>query len=287
MTMNGAALRALGGAALIVAISLGAPISLAQQPVTEPFATAIERTADGRPRLDGLWQALVSANWDIRPHAARPGPLAALGASGAVPPGVGIVVGDEIPYQPWAHEQQRQNEARQLELDTEVKCFMPGVPRATYLPQPLQILQTDEHVIIAYQYANAVRTIYMSDPGPAPTSFWMGWSVGRWEGETLVVDVTNQKAETWFDRAGNFHSEAFKVVERYTPMGPNHLMYEATLEDPKVFTRPWTIRFPLYRRVEDHTEMLEFKCVPFAEELMYGHLRRRPPRATTLSEAAP
>jgi hypothetical protein len=142
------------------------------------------------------------------------------------------------------------------------------------MPYPFQIFQTDEYVMIAYQYANAVRTIHMADPGPAPTSFWMGWSVGHWEGDTLVVDVMRQKADTWFDRAGNFHSDAMRVTERYTPMGPNHLQYEATIDDPNVFSRPWTIRLPLYRRVEAGAELLEFQCVPFAEEVLYGELRR-------------
>ncbi len=237
-------------------------------------AAEVERAPDGKPKLDGVWQALVSANWDIRPHAARAGAFAALGARGAVPPDIGIVEGGEIPYQEWAVEQQQRNEQDQIALDPETKCFMPGVPRATYMPQPFQIFQAAEHVVIAYQYANTVRTVYLANPGPAPTSFWMGWSVGRWEGDTLVVEVTNQKADTWFDRAGNFHSEQLRVTERYTPMGPNHLHYEATIEDPKVFTRPWTISFPLYRRLEEGIEVLEFKCVPFAEELMYGHLRK-------------
>jgi hypothetical protein len=151
---------------------------------------------------------------------------------------------------------------------------MPGVPRATYLPQPFQIFQSGEHLMIAYQFANAVREIHMKDPGPAPTSFWMGWSVGRWEGDTLVVDVTDQKAETWLDRAGNFHSDELRVEERYTVMSPNHLLYEATLEDPEIYSRPWKISFPLYRRLETNAELLEFKCVPFAEEILYGHLRK-------------
>ena len=260
---------------LTVCLSLALTGSFAEaQPARPELVTTIERAANGKPKLDGIWQALVPANWDIRPHAARSGPLDALGARGAVPPGLGIVDGGELPYQPWALEQQRENESRQLELDPEVKCFMPGVPRATYMPQPFQIFQTSDYVMIAYQYANAVRTIYLEDPGPSPTSFWMGWSVGRWEGDTLVVEVTDQKAETWFDRAGNFHSEDMRVTERYTLLGPNHMLYEATIDDPAVFTRPWTMSFPLYRRVEAGAEMLEFKCIPFAEELMYGHLRK-------------
>ena len=261
-------------AEIIAAVMLAAAANAQSDAGAYGLATSIERAPDGRPKLDGVWQALVPANWDIRPHAAQAGPLAALGARGAVPPGTGIVEGGEIPYQPWAIEQQRANQTDQLAGDTEVKCFMPGVPRATYMPQPFQIFQTESFVMIAYQFANAVRTIYMSDPGPAPTSFWMGWSVGRWEGDTLVVEVTNQKAETWLDRAGNFHGGGLKVTERYTLLGPNHMEYEAMIEDAEVYTRPWTMRFPLYRRIETNAEMLEFKCIPFAEEVMYGHLRR-------------
>jgi hypothetical protein len=263
------------GLALAGLISLAA-CGPAAPPSTPSGATAsaIERTQDGRPDLNGIWQALVPANWDIRPHEARPAPLDVLGALGAEPPHLGIVDGDEIPYLPAALEQQQQNYANRFELDPERKCFMPGVPRATYLPQPFQIFQSTDNVVIAYQFANAVRTIHLQDPGPAPTSFWMGWSVGRWDGDTLVVDVTNQKPETWLDRAGNFHSADLRVEERYTLMGPNHLLYEATLQDPKVFSRPWTIRLPLYRRLETNAELLEFKCVPFAEEILYGHLRK-------------
>jgi hypothetical protein len=259
--------------AACLSLTIAVPYAAAQN-APRQLPTAIERAPDGAPRLDGIWQALVPANWDVRPHSARSGPLDALGARGAVPPGIGIVEGDEIPYRPWALEQQRRNQASQLAEDPEVKCFMPGVPRATYMPQPFQIFQTDEFVMIAYQYATAVRTVHLNDPGPAPTSFWMGWSVGRWDGDTLEVEVTNQKAETWFDRAGNFHSADVRVIERYTPLGPNHLQYEATIEDPSVFTRPWKMSFPLYRRVEERAELLEFKCIPFAEEVMYGHLRK-------------
>jgi hypothetical protein len=237
-------------------------------------AQEIERTPDGKPKLDGIWQALVTANQDIRPHAAIAGPVDALGALGAAPPGLGIVEGGEIPYQDWARAKQAENFAGRYTLDPELKCYMPGVPRANYMPQPFQIFQTDELVMLAYQYADAVRTVHLNDPGPAPTSFWMGWSVGHWEGDTLVVEVTKQKADTWLDRSGNFHGAALKVTERYTPIDRDHLMYEATLEDPEVYTRPWTLSFPLYRRIEKDMQLLEFKCVPFTEELMYGHLRK-------------
>jgi len=250
-----------------------------------PTDSTIARNAAGRPKLDGIWQAFVTANWDIRPHAAAPPTIAALGASGAALPGLGIVEGGAIPYLPAALAQQQRNYEQRLALDPEVKCFMPGVPRATYLPQPFQIFQRDDLVMITYQYANALRTVHLTDPGPAPTSFWMGWSRGHWDGDTLVVEVTNQKPDTWLDRAGNFHSEQLRVIERYTPMDPDHLWYEATLEDPKVYSRPWSIRFPLYRRIEPDARLLEFKCVPFAEEVMYGDLRKGAGAATSAADA--
>ncbi|MDH3420028.1 MAG: hypothetical protein OEQ25_17785 [Gammaproteobacteria bacterium] len=257
--------------ALLSLLALAWNSQVSSQTVVEE----IPRTAEGTPRLDGIWQALSEANWDIRPHAAGHALLPELGTFTAIHPGLGIVEGGALPYQEWAAARQQENFANRLELDPEGKCFMPGVPRATYMPFPFQILQTPDLVMIAYQYANAVRTIHMNDPGPAPNNSWMGWSVGRWEGDTLVVNVTDMSEQTWFDRAGNFHSEALRVVERYTVLSPNHLLYEATIEDPDVFTRPWSISLPLYRRVEENIELMEFKCVEFVEEKIYGHLRKQ------------
>jgi hypothetical protein len=152
---------------------------------------------------------------------------------------------------------------------------MPGIPRATYMPYPFQIVQTPTTVLMAYEFASASRIIRMNSKEEAPVDSWMGWATGRWDGESLVVDVTGFNDQTWFDRAGNFHSEALKVTERYTPTSQDTLQYEATIEDPKTFTRPWKISMPLYRRVERNAQLLEYKCVEFVEELMYGHLRRR------------
>jgi hypothetical protein len=237
--------------------------------------SALPRGPDGHPNLNGVWQSLNTANWDIQEHAARSGPVLALGAVGAVPPGLGIVEGNELPYLPAAAAKKKENFANRLTADPEVKCYMPGVPRATYMPYPFQIVQTPKYVLIAYEYAGANRTIFMDKAAPPPADSWMGHSVGRWEGDTLVVDVTAQNEDTWFDRAGNFHSDALHVVERYTPLGPDALTYEATIEDPKVFSRPWKITMPLYRRLEKNAQLLEFKCVEFVEELMYGHLRKQ------------
>ena len=242
------------------------------------------------PDLNGIWQALNTANYDIEMHTAshsmqlREGPHGPLptvktmylGAVASVPPGLGVVVDGKIPYTPEALAKKQENQANWIDRDPEVKCFLPGIPRATYMPQPFQIFQSADSVFMAYQYAGAVREVYMEDPGEAPVDSWMGWSAGRWEGDTLVVEVTGQYDSTWFDRAGNHHSDKMKVTERYTPMSPYHLQYEAIIEDPETFTEPWTISMPLYRRMEDNAQLMEFRCVEFVEELMYGEWRRNP-----------
>lgn len=251
-------------------------------PANQP---AISRTADGRPDLNGVWQALNTANWNLEPHSASQGATEVLGAIGAVPPGTGFVEdGLEdgmIPYLPAARQQRDANFAARRTEDPEARCYRPGVPRATYMPYPFQIFQTENEIFIAYQYAMATRTIAMQEHVDAPFDSWMGWSNGHWEGDTLVVEVTGLNGQSWLDRAGNYAGPGVRVVERYTPLGPHHLMYEATIEDPEVFSRPWTIAMPLYRRIEAEPEFLEFKCVEFAEELMYGHLKKQ-----TADEAA-
>ena len=215
------------------------------------------RTADGQPDLQGIWQALNTAAWDIQDHSARAG----------VPAGQGVVVGNEIPYQEWALAQKQENFENRLTADPELQCNMPGVPRITYMPYPFQILQFSDRILILYEYIHVTRTIYM-DGSPHPEGhidFWMGDSRGHWDGDTLVVDVIHFNDRTWFDRAGNFHSDALHVVERYTPTGPDHLLYEATIEDPEVFTRPWTMRMPLYRRQEADIQLLEYECYAYSE----------------------
>ena len=164
--------------------------------------------------------------------------VVALGAVGAVPAGLGVVTGGAIPYQDWALEQRDENRANWLDRDPEIKCFLPGIPRATYMPYPFQIVQNEEVLFFSYEYAGAVRNVALSDPGPAPVDSWMGQSWARWEGDTLVIETNGLNAETWLDRAGNFHSEALKVTERFSYTSSNTINYEATLEDDKVFTRP-------------------------------------------------
>jgi hypothetical protein len=278
-------LIALAGAAAAAAAFWAATPTSGQAP-----AARIPRLSDGRPNLNGIWQALNTANYDLEPHLARPamamrpGPIipvpakevVALGAVGSVPGGLGVVVGGAIPYLPAALERKKENQENWLTRDPEIKCYLPGVPRATYMPFPFQIAQSDKAVLIAYEYAGAARNIYLSDPGPPQVDSWMGQSVGRWERDTFVIETNGFNDQSWFDRAGNHHSEALRVTERYTMTGPDHIDYAATIEDPKVFTRPWQIRMPLYRHVTKEARLGQFKCVEFVEELMYGHLRKEP-----------
>jgi hypothetical protein len=234
------------------------------------------RLANGHPNLNGVWQAMNTANWDLEAHAAKQSLVLAMGAEGAEPGGLSVVEEGTIPYLPAALEKKKQNAAKRMDLDPEVKCYLPGVPRATYMPYPFQIVQTGKVILISYEYDGAVRTIYMDNPGPAPVDSWMGWSAGHWDGDTLVVDVTGFNDSTWFDRAGDFHSDMLHVVERFTPVSAGVLNYEATIEDPQVFSKPWKISMPLYKHLEKNAQLLEFKCVEFVEELLYGHLRKQP-----------
>ena len=266
--------------AAAVGTAVGLSPSTAAAQTEEYVAPRLPGTSN--PNLGGIWQAFTTANWDLQDHGAEAGPFPRLlGVWGAQPPGQGVVVGNEIPYRPEALARKRENLQRRLAVDPdnvntvgdpEAKCYLPGVPRATYMPFPFQIVQSTDKVIIAYQFASASRTIPLGGSSEAPVDSWMGWSNGRWDGDTLVVEVAGFNDLAWFDRAGNHHSAAMRVVERYTPISPYHLMYEATIEDPEVFTRHWTIRLPLYRRVEDDLRLLEFKCVDLAEEYVYGGL---------------
>jgi hypothetical protein len=281
-------------AKILASVVLGSLTSVSLCETTAPRAAQNVYKAPagpgGHPDLNGVWQALNTANYDLEPHAARaamalrPGPhgavpakeVVALGAVGAVPAGLGVVEGGKIPYQPDALAKKLENQKNWLERDPEIKCYLPGVPRATYLPHPFQIFHSDAALLFAYEYAGATRNILFKDPGPAPVDSWMGQSVGRWDGDTLIVDVTSQNDSTWFDRSGNHHSDKLHVVERYTPTGPNTLRYEATITDPEVYTRPWKIDMTLYRRVGADARLQQFKCVEFVEELIYGHLRKEP-----------
>jgi hypothetical protein len=266
--------------ALIALVSAAVALAVSQM-LREPVEVqapngVVPRMADGKPNLNGIWQAVGTVHWNLQDHQARTGPVLELGAIMAVPAGLSVVEGNEIPYQPWAAARQKENYDNWLTRDPEVKCYLPGLPRATYMPYPFQIMQTGTNdILMAYEYASASRVITMGTVEPPPVDTWMGQSAGRWEGDTLVVDVTGQNDQTWFDRAGNFHSEALHVVERFTPVGAALLDYQVTIDDPKVFARPWKMQMPLYRRQDKGAQLLEFKCVEFVEEMMYGHLRKK------------
>lgn len=232
-------------------------VAAAQAPAAGTQAGQIPRSADGKPNLSGIWQVVNTAAWDIQGHSAQKD----------IPAGQGVVEGNVIPYQPWAAEKKKENFANRATADPETRCFLPGVPRLMYMPYPFQIFQTPTYLAFVHEYVHAVRHIYVNGTAHprGPIDWWMGDSRGRWEGDTLVVDVVHFNDQTWFDRAGNFHSEALHLIERYTLIGPDHINYEVTVEDPKVFTRPWTMRMILYRRKEPNAQLLEHECYAFDE----------------------
>jgi hypothetical protein len=251
-----------------------AALALAAATANAQVLSEFPRAANGRPDLSGIWQAVNNAHWNLEPTAGGYPVLLELGAQFAVPPGPGVVVGGEIPYLPEARAERDRRFENRLVDDPEGKCYMGGVPRSTYMPYPFQILQNERDVVIYYQFATAFRRIFVDGKEEAPLDGWMGWSNGRWDGNTFVVEVTGLNGLTWLDRAGNYASGNARIIERYTPLGANHLQYEATIEDSTTFSRPWTIRMPLYRIVDEDFRLLEFKCETYAEEKIYGHLRK-------------
>ncbi|HEV3197750.1 MAG TPA: hypothetical protein VGZ73_07575 [Bryobacteraceae bacterium] len=253
--------------------------SVAQTPSRQATGSNnIPRMPDGKPNLSGLWQAMTTAYWDLEDHSAQAGPVVQLGAIGAIPAGSGVIEGGSIPYKPEALAKRKENFANRLKLDPEVKCYLPGVPRAAYMPYPFQIVQSQKDVLIAYTYDSATRVIFTTRHHDAELDTWMGTSNGKWEDNTFVVDVTGFNGRAWLDRAGNFATDSLHVVERYSMLDANTLNYEAAIEDPAVFTRPWKINFPLYRHREKNARLLEFKCVEFVEELTYGGIDKKPVR---------
>jgi hypothetical protein len=249
----------IAAAAVASALCLATVPMTAQAPNARTTTAGPRRSADGKPDLNGVWQALGAPAWNIQDHVGQLG----------IPPGQGIVEGNEIPYQPAALAKKQANFANRATADpTEANCFLPGVPRAMYMPFPFQIVQTPKLVVMTFEFAHAARNIPL-DGSPHPEGLpdtWMGDSRGHWEGDTLVVDVKNFNDQTWFDHAGNFHSDALHVVERISLTDPDHILYEATIEDPKVFTKPWKISVPLYRRIEKNVKLLEYECVFYLQE---------------------
>jgi hypothetical protein len=228
----------------------------------------------GKPNLNGIWEALNTANWNIEGHSAQGlDEFWQLGSLAAIPAGQSVVVGGTIPYRPGALARRDENRAGWPAADPETNCYMPGIPRATYMPYPFEIVQGEgDTILFSYTYANANRPVFMQDHQIAPVDTWMGRSNGSWDGDTLVIEVNSSLDKTWFDRAGNYHSNKMIVTERYTPIDDHTMRYEATINDPEVFSRPWTIRMPLYRHIEDNARLLEFNCVKYSEKLLYGEL---------------
>jgi hypothetical protein len=241
-------LRERGIPAIVLTIVCLAPTSAVGQTSSFPH------TANGKPDLQGVWQVLNTAAWDIQDHNAQLG----------VPPGPGVVEGNEIPYKPSAAAKKKDNFESRTTADPETKCYLPGVPRIMYMPHPFQIFQTPGLILFVYERGNVTRIVYTNgSKHPDAIDFWMGDSRGHWDGETLVIDVTNFNAETWFDRAGNFHSDALHMIERYTLMDADHISYQALIEDPKVFTRPWNMSMVLYRRTDPHPQLMEDACAAY------------------------
>ena len=187
-----------------------------------------------------------------------------------------MVEGGEIPYKAEALKVRNVNRANRWKADPELKCYMPGIPRAHYMPYPFQIVQSPAAILMAYEYAGNNRVINMGKPTEPSVDTWMGTPNGRWEDQTLVIDNLGFNDQSWFDRSGNYHSDMLHVVERFTLAGKDHIRYEAMIEDPQVFTRPWKISMTLYRNVDPNAQLTEFKCVEFSEELLYGDLSRKP-----------
>ena len=234
----------------------------------------------GRPNLNGIYQAINTANWNLEDHSASATAFWQLGAIFAIPAGQSVITDNNgtIPYTPAGLKKRAENQAGWPKTDPEAKCYMPGLPRATYMPYPFQIVQGQKDILFVYEYASSNRIVHMSNHTEAPVDSWMGWSNGKWDGDTLVIEAKGFNDLSWFDRAGNHHSDALVVTERYSiapNTGGNVLNYTARIEDPKTFTRPWTISMPLYRRLEPNVQLLEYKCVEFSEELLYGDLKKK------------
>jgi len=275
----------------IASAAVGAVLSLS---VTQMAGGASPARISGKPSFSGIWQANNEANWDLQAHEARPGmvtqrgiypfpytqvpaaPVLALGAAGGVPGSIGVVQGDgQIPYKPEALAIKKENAEHWIDRDPELKCYLPGTPRGMYMPYPIEITQSTNKVHVAYEFSASARTIHLDKVEEPPTDLWMGHSVGHWEGDTLVVDVTDFNGKTWFDRAGNFHSDALHLVERFSLMTPDVIRYDVTIDDPKTFTRPWQISMPLYRRMEPNMQLIEYRCTEFVEDFLYGHVGKR------------
>ena len=258
---------AVTAAAILLTVGATQARQAAQAQLDRPARLA------GRPNFNGIWQALNTANWNLEAHPAEAlKDFWQLGAIGAIPAGQSIVRGGTIPYLPEALKKRNENRAKWPAGDPEAKCYMLGVPRVTYHNLPFQIFQGNGDLLMVYPFAAANRVIYMKDHSELPVDSWMGKSNGTWQGDILVVTTTGLNGQQWLDRSGNHYTNKVKVTERFTLLGPNHMWYEATLEDPATYSRPWTIEMPLYRLIEKNAQLLEHKCVTFTDMLLYQDL---------------
>jgi hypothetical protein len=276
------------GAILTAAVSIIMTVGAAwSQQRTTPPATAAGLQASvqaaqraarigGHPNFNGIWQALNTANWNLEAHSAEGvQELWRGGAITAIPAGKSMLKGGgTIPYLPDAVKQRNENRAHSPGSDPEAKCYMLGIPRATYHNMPFQIFQGagDADMLMVYPFAAMQRLIYTKDKTELPVDSWMGKSMAAWQGDTLVITTINQNGRSWLDRAGNYASANLMVTERFTLMDKDHIRYEATLDDPTTYSRPWTIEMPLYRIVDENAQLLEHKCVPFTDNLIYQDL---------------
>jgi hypothetical protein len=266
------------------AFAADAPAKASKAKATHAGSVSLA-TLGGHPNLNGVWQVMNNADWDLRPHDAAEAPAAPdkLGALEAEPPGLGVLVGDtDIPYKAEAKAQYETNKKGAPKADPEAACYLPGIPRATYIDHPFQIIQAgDGDMLIAYEYASANRLIKMRKVEVPPIDTWMGTSYGEWDGKTLKVTTLSQNGMTWLDRAGDFLSPDATVTERFTLKDHDHIQYDVTIDDPTTFTKPWRMSMVLYRRVEPNAQLLDFRCVPFADLLVYGDLLKDKPTTDT------
>jgi hypothetical protein len=243
-------------------------------------ATAQSARLGGKPNLNGIWQVMNTANWNLEPHDASQAPVAPekLGAIGAIPAGLGVIAEGKIPYLPAALEQRETNRKSAPLTDPEAACYLPGIPRATYMDHPFQIVQAqDGDILMSYEYDAARRVVRMQKVEVPPIDTWMGTSYGAWEGDTLKVVTLSQNGSTWLDRAGNYLSPTATVTERFTMKDHDHITYTVKIEDPSVYSKPWNMSMTLYRNVEPKAQLLDFRCVPFADLLLYGDLLTNKP----------
>jgi len=251
-----------GALALALLAGAVAPASAAPKPVAA--ANAIPRDAQGHPDFSGIWQTLSEADYDLEPHAGRRD----------APPSAGVVEGGAIPYLPAAQEHRKKNFAGRTNDDPRLRCFVLGVPRGVYYPAPFQILQRAEDLTLVHQFGNQVRVIHKDGslhPEELHKEQWLGDNRAHWEGDTLVNDVTDVNDETWLDRAGNYHSEKLHVVERWQFVDKDTIQYRATLDDAKVFSRPWTVEVLLNRRRDANFRLIEDYCTTFEYADHYPH----------------